>query len=58
MRDFFDLYLKGVVHGRPDDGTRPATHLSGIAQAAPRRAGAATPGQSGWVTTPPPDVAT
>ena len=58
MRDFFDLYLKGVAHGRPDDGTRPATHLSGTAQAAPRRAGAATSGESGWVTTPPPDVAT
>ena len=30
MRDFFDLYLKGIPHHRPDDGTRPLTHLSGV----------------------------
>ena len=30
MQAFFDLYLKGIPHQLPDDGTRPLTHLSGI----------------------------
>ena len=30
MRDFFDLYLRGIPHNRPYDGTRPLTHLSGV----------------------------
>jgi len=59
MRDFFDLYLKGVAHDRPDDGTRPLTHLSGVVPAASSRAGpGGTSGASAPVTTPPPDVAT
>jgi dipeptidyl aminopeptidase/acylaminoacyl peptidase len=57
MRDFFDLYLKGIAHERPDDGTRPQTHLSGSAQAAGAPAAAAA-NASVSVTTPPPDVAT
>jgi dipeptidyl aminopeptidase/acylaminoacyl peptidase len=30
MLAFFDLYLKGIPHTLPDDGTRPLTHLSGL----------------------------
>ena len=44
---------------RPDDGTRPLTHLSGTAYASgagPRRTGPQS-GRSGFRETPPPDVA-
>jgi len=59
MQDFLDLYLKGVPVSRPDDGTRPLTHLSGT----PLASGARRPGRAvadvagGPRETPPPDVA-
>jgi hypothetical protein len=57
MRAFFDLYLKGIPHDLPDDGTRPLTHLSGVVAASAR--GPATqatgPGQS--TAQPPRDIA-
>ena len=59
MQDFFDLYLKGIPCRRPDDGTRPLTHLSGTAYASgagPQRTGPRS-GAGGFRETPPPDVA-
>ena len=35
MKAFFDLYLKGVPHNLPNDGSRPLTHLSGVLGAGP-----------------------
>ncbi len=56
MRAFFDLYLKGIPHNLPDDGTRPLTHLSGVVASVRGPAARATgPGQS--AAQPPCDVA-
>jgi dipeptidyl aminopeptidase/acylaminoacyl peptidase len=59
MQDFFDLYLKGIPCQRPDDGSRPLTHLSGTPYASgagPRRTGPqSSPGT--FRETPPPDIA-
>jgi dipeptidyl aminopeptidase/acylaminoacyl peptidase len=59
MLDFFDLYLKGIPYQRPDDGSRPLTHLSGtpIASGASRRRTDARPGGGAGHGTPPPDLA-
>jgi len=35
MKAFFDLYLKGIPHTLPNDGSRPLTHLSGVLGAGP-----------------------
>ena len=56
MQDFFDLYLRGVPYTRPDDGTRPLTHLSGTPTATAARGGPAGRG-GGFGETPPPDMA-
>lgn len=59
MQDFLDLHLKGIPYRRPDDGTRPLTHLSGSAYASgvgSRRTGPVS-GAGGFRETPPPDVA-
>ena len=59
MQDFFDLYLKGIPFQRPDDGSRPLTHLSGTPYASgagPRRTGPRS-GAGAFRETPPPDVA-
>ena len=60
MQDFFDLYLKGIPYNRPDDGTRPLTHLSGTLGAATSSRGGGPAGRGGAGmpgATPPPDVA-
>jgi dipeptidyl aminopeptidase/acylaminoacyl peptidase len=59
MQDFFDLYLKGIPCRRPDDGSRPLTHLSGTPYTvgAGRRRPDARPGGGPGHGTPPPDVA-
>jgi dipeptidyl aminopeptidase/acylaminoacyl peptidase len=60
MQDFFDLYLKGIPYNRPDDGTRPLTHLSGTLGAAASSRGRGPAGRGGagmHGATPPPDVA-
>jgi hypothetical protein len=59
MLDFFNLYLKGIPFQRPDDGTRPLTHLSGTpaASGASRRRGGHGPEPGAARGTPPPDVA-
>jgi len=58
MQAFFDLYLKGIPHRLPDDGTRPLTHLSGVlgtgSGARPARAGGGSASMAG---TPGRDVA-
>jgi dipeptidyl aminopeptidase/acylaminoacyl peptidase len=51
MRAFFDLYLKGIAHNLPDDGSRPLTQLSGTGGTGTNRSATAGP-------TPPRDVAT
>ena len=59
MQDFFDLYLKGIPFQRPDDGTRPLTHLSGtaVASGATQRRPGVRQVRSGGHGTPPSDVA-
>ena len=57
MQAFFDLYLKGTPHSLPDDGTRPLTHLSGIAGAS-GAASSRRASSSAFVSTPGRDVAT
>jgi hypothetical protein len=59
MQDFLDLYLKGIPIRRPDDGSRPLTHLSGtpVASGATWRGSAARSRPGGAHGTPPSDVA-
>jgi len=59
MQDFLDLYLKGIPFRRPDDGSRPLTHLSGtpVASGATWRGSAARSRPGGAHGTPPSDVA-
>jgi len=59
MLDFFNLYLKGIPFQRPDDGTRPLTHLSGTpaASGASRRRGGHGSEAGPARGAPPPDVA-
>jgi dipeptidyl aminopeptidase/acylaminoacyl peptidase len=57
MRDFFDLYLKGIPYNRPDDGSRPLTHLSGSLPTPARNLAISRDGASGYRETPPGDVA-
>ena len=57
MLAFFNMYLMGIPHSLPDDGTRPLTHLSGIITApatAPTRYPAASASEAGR---PPSDMA-
>jgi dipeptidyl aminopeptidase/acylaminoacyl peptidase len=56
MKDFFDLYLKGIPYRRPGDGKRPLTHLSGVIPSGSRSLSMQSFGSPG-VTTPPGDVA-
>jgi prolyl oligopeptidase len=59
MQDFFDLHLKGIPYQRPDDGSRPLTHLSGTAAASgySRRRTDTRSASGGARETPPPDIA-
>ena len=59
MFDFLNLYLKGIPFQRPDDGTRPRTHLSGTpaASGTSRRRGGHGPEPGPARGSPPPDVA-
>src|SRR5262249_23492728 len=59
MLDFFNLYLKGIPFQRPDDGSRPLTHLSGtpVASGASRRRGGLGLEAGPARGAPPPDVA-
>ena len=57
MRAFFDLYLKGIPHDLPDDGTRPLTQLSGVVAASGRGLGSPGAGSGQATAQPPRDVA-
>jgi hypothetical protein len=59
MLDFLNLYLKGIPFQRPDDGTRPLTHLSGtaVASGATQRRPGVRQLPAGSHSTPPADVA-
>jgi hypothetical protein len=56
MRAFFDLYLKGIPHNLPDDGTRPLTRLSGLIPEKLRTGGIRFP-QAAPAGMPPKDMA-
>jgi dipeptidyl aminopeptidase/acylaminoacyl peptidase len=56
MRAFFDLYLKGIPHNLPDDGTRPLTRLSGLIPEKLRTGGIRF-AQAAPAGTPPKDMA-
>ena len=57
MRDFFDLYLRGIPYSQPSSGQRPLMHACGIISASASHSVTKDTGKTIGVTTPPPDVA-